>query len=116
MKILLRSYPKPPHDVNDTSKVEEIARSMKEHGWIGPPIVVDKRQAITGTHRISAAKKVKLNKIPQIDIRELFKKEGLDYDKLMKEEQIKEPFDAGYQYVFEPLSNKTMEEYGIQVG
>lgn len=49
-----------PHEVTDEAKVETIAASMREHGWVGHPILIDddesnEPKAITGTHRIAAA-------------------------------------------------------------
>lgn len=50
----------PPHEVRDTKKLNDLVEKMKEHGWNGRPILaVDLGQgpeALTGSHRIAAAK------------------------------------------------------------
>lgn len=47
-----------PVNVTDKKHVVEIANSFKEKGWDGPPILYSKHhhRAITGSHRIAAAK------------------------------------------------------------
>lgn len=38
----------------DTNKVEDIANSMRENGYVGCPILVANDQLITGSHRLAA--------------------------------------------------------------
>lgn len=42
----------------DESKVAEIAKSIEKNGFVGAPILVweDRRQLITGSHRLAALK------------------------------------------------------------
>ena len=51
----------PLHEVRDMEKLNILAESMKKDGWLGNPIIVidrgDHYQAITGVHRLEAAKK-----------------------------------------------------------
>lgn len=54
----------PPHEVQDEEKVEQLAASMREaaDGWVGRPLVVWRAhgvcQALTGSHRLAAARLV----------------------------------------------------------
>ena len=49
----------PIHSVKDHEKVNQISNNMKRDGWLGNPIPIiatDRNYAMTGTHRIAAAK------------------------------------------------------------
>ena len=67
-----------PNEVQDHQKVRDLAASMENNGWRGDPILAtydsenESYNAITGSHRIAAARKVGI----QVPIREL------DSDKL----------------------------------
>lgn len=45
------------NDVNE-EKVNNIAQSIKEKGWVGCPILVANDQLITGSHRLAALKQL----------------------------------------------------------
>ena len=51
-----------PVNRTDPEKVKKIAASMEEHGWQGPPLLVFKDEAITGSHRLAAAKRIEATK------------------------------------------------------
>ena len=42
----------------DDEKVNEIAESIKENGWVGCPILVYNDMLLTGSHRLAALKKL----------------------------------------------------------
>ena len=56
----------------DSARAETIAKSMRSHGWVGRPLLVEevnnygRREyyAWTGSHRIEAAKRAGLTEIP----------------------------------------------------
>jgi len=55
---------KPPHEVRDKDKLKKLSESMKTDGWQGRPILAFVEpngtiQAVTGSHRIAAAKRTK---------------------------------------------------------
>ena len=63
----------PVNGVRSSKHVDEIADSMREDGWQGPPLLVMKDedgnwQAWTGSHRIVAAQKADLDAIPVVSI------------------------------------------------
>lgn len=46
------------HEIQDQNKAKDIAKSIASNGWVGPAILYSEihSQAITGVHRIHAAK------------------------------------------------------------
>lgn len=67
---------RPPHEVRDSEKLEQIKNDMKANSWVGRPILaidlVDYKQALTGSHRIASATEIELE-IPTVTIsNELF--------------------------------------------
>lgn len=64
--------PIPPHEVRDERKLARLANSMAADGWIGRPILVLKfgphYYALTGSHRIAAARIAGLSSIPALTI------------------------------------------------
>lgn len=74
----------PYHEVRDHSKVARLMDAMEQHGWQGPPIVVDSEQALTGVHRIAAWRALGRPDfdIPTIELRDVFAEAGLDMDEL----------------------------------
>jgi hypothetical protein len=75
----------PRHEIRDEDKLADLVESLTAHGWQGPPIVTipgedfgwgpgDPR-AITGSHRIGAARQVDIE-IPTIDLDEILAAHG----------------------------------------
>jgi len=58
----------PLHEPHDAAKMSALTESMVEHGWNGRPIlVIDNGNgylALTGSHRIAAARAAGLDEIP----------------------------------------------------
>lgn len=48
--------------------VDQLADNMFERGWIGAPILVVGEAALTGTHRVYAARMIGLPEIPVVDV------------------------------------------------
>ncbi|MEO3856264.1 ParB/RepB/Spo0J family partition protein [Acrocarpospora sp. B8E8] len=69
----------PRHEVYDPAKRDQLAADMTANGWQGPPVVadVDTAQAITGSHRIPAARLADIA-IPVVDIADLAEACGID--------------------------------------
>ena len=61
----------PPHDVDDTQKVQTLRYSLQTDGWIGPPLLIIGTQALTGTHRLAAAKSAGIRLVPVIELSSL---------------------------------------------
>ena len=62
----------PPHEVNDAAKVAAIAADLEVNGWTGRPLLVlqvgDYYKALTGTHRLAAAKAAGLEDVPVVEV------------------------------------------------
>jgi len=62
----------PPHEVRDTEKLESLVASMKKNGWQGRPILAfdvgNGLEALTGTHRLAAAKQAGIKDVPVLKI------------------------------------------------
>jgi hypothetical protein len=60
----------PPHGVRDEKKLDSLVESMKEKGWVGRPILAYDigrgPEALTGSHRIQAARKAGIDEIPVV--------------------------------------------------
>ena len=64
---------RPFHEVRDSAKLEKLVKAMEENGWVGRPLLaIDKGnegfEALTGSHRLEAAKKAGLDEIPLVTI------------------------------------------------
>src|SRR2546426_586954 len=58
----------PLHAANSKPHLQDLIADMREHGWSGRPLLVIQRGkkyfAWTGSHRIAAAKKAGLERVP----------------------------------------------------
>lgn len=61
----------PPHEPQDEAKLEGLIADMRARGWVGPPILVvgDPEEdgellALTGSHRLRAARVAGLDTVP----------------------------------------------------
>ena len=61
----------PPHNVDDIQKVQTLGSSLQTDGWIGPPLIIVGNQALTGTHRLAAAKSAGIRLVPVIELSSL---------------------------------------------
>jgi|GEM_PF-2441726 len=56
------------HGITDKEKLRQLTKDMEENGWNGRPIIVidcgGEYSALTGSHRIEAARKAGLYEIP----------------------------------------------------
>jgi len=56
------------HNITDQTKYEAIAEDMAANGWTGRPLLVidcgDDYSALTGSHRLEAARKAGIEEIP----------------------------------------------------
>ncbi len=73
----------PLHEVRDLNKFNEILTSMKKSGWIGRPLLLAEGcnglQALTGSHRLAAAKSLGMDALTYIldsDLLETFCEEN----------------------------------------
>jgi hypothetical protein len=61
---------RPVHEPKDPDLLELITLSMREGGWLGRPLLVVQEaagyQALTGSHRLAAAKAAGLGTVPAI--------------------------------------------------
>ena len=74
-------------DFYEQDHIDEIADSMRRHGWQGAPLVVlpDYAVSYTGTHRLRAAQAAELDEVPAVDLAELFTACGLDLTEICDE-------------------------------
>lgn len=59
---------KPPHEIDNFAKLENLKSSILKSGWRGPPLIVNGDQALTGTHRLAAAKQIGLRLVPVVEL------------------------------------------------
>lgn len=67
-----------PHGATDEAKLDQLTESMRRDGWIGAPVVVVYRDdadplAVTGSHRIAAAREVGID-VPTVRLADLLAK------------------------------------------
>ncbi len=63
------NYINPFNPVRSHSRLNELISSMEQYGWKGNPIItLGGEQAITGSHRLQAAKEAGLEKIPVVNL------------------------------------------------
>lgn len=110
------------HPVDDKQKVQNLATSMKENGWVGAPIVKWGSEALlTGCHRYNAASKVlgwADRDIPMIDLEELFEEDGKDFEELHAAHNYPTTNDSdAYDFcqLLDELSDEIRAEYGIDI-
>ena len=58
------------HAAADAGKVAELVASMLADGWQGAPVLAIGEQALTGTHRIEAAREAGID-VPTLDLYDL---------------------------------------------
>jgi len=75
----------PMHEAIDADKLAELASAMEVHGWVGAPVVSHGEQALTGSHRMRAAREVGDVSVPRVDVSELCEAYGLDWDGVLGE-------------------------------
>lgn len=112
------------HGENDPRKVADLAASMTDNGWTGAPIVVipgqdhgwgaGDPQAITGSHRIAAARQVEID-VPTIDLNDLLAEHGLTLASLDEEYGVDD--DAAHYEAIrrldEHLPGVVVDYYGL---
>ena len=54
----------------DRAKVEALAESIERDGWVGAPILTYGGMALTGTHRLEAAREIGLD-VPTLDLTDI---------------------------------------------
>ena len=102
------------HEVRDTAKVERIAKSIEENGWIGAPMVADGELLITGVHRYAALRQIDRTDMlyeVTIPIQDII--EGYD---AKIEERMSEDGDDWYEAMkatVAELDEDTRTEYGL---
>ena len=58
-----------------SAQVSQIADSIREFGFLAPIVIDDNNQVVVGHGRVLAAKKLRMPKVPVIEIRHLSKKQ-----------------------------------------
>lgn len=80
------TFPTPAHQADDADRLAALRASMDENGWVGAPVLVDGEQALTGSHRITAAAREMLDAIPRVEVRDLAAAYGIDWDALVADQ------------------------------
>jgi hypothetical protein len=102
------------HEPENTEKINDIARSMMDNGWIGTPVVVWGEQAYTGAHRIAAAEIAEVE-VPTICLTELFDEAGLDMDEALWMYGHPTADDVQMAMVIGQLPANIIDKYGIDI-
>ena len=79
----------PPHKVDDARKMHALSTSLQTSGWLGPPIIVIGKQALTGTHRLAAARMAGIQMVPVLELSALGESKLKDIPANANREQIK---------------------------
>jgi ParB-like chromosome segregation protein Spo0J len=100
--IEIDEWPNFLHEEVDPYRVGQIAASMRDHGWVGAPIVMDGENLLTGHHRWTAAMLVGIKpEVEQlVDIVDSETYEALTYKSLP-------------EWVREDVDSETKEKYGM---
>lgn len=90
----------PLHGVTDPAKVSYLAESIALHGWVGPPLVCDGENLLTGVHRYAAWRRLNRpdGELPTVDVADLFAAQGRDW-----------------VYVLHTLPDAVIDAFGIDV-
>jgi hypothetical protein len=59
-------------------KLKTLTKSMGRHGWVGSYLVIDRRQALNGSHRLEAARRTG-TLVPVMDVRTLCQQAGVSW-------------------------------------
>lgn len=73
----------PMHEAIDADKLMELIAAMEMHGWVGAPVVCHGEQALTGSHRMAAAREAGHVPVPRVDVSELCEAYGTDWDEVL---------------------------------
>jgi hypothetical protein len=103
------------HEVQDIEHAEAIAKSMRENGWVGGPLVTNESgdELITGTHRHYAWTEIlgrDESDIPTVAIDELCEEYGISWADLCEEFIWAD--DPGYEAT-KSLPTEMRRDYGI---
>lgn len=102
----------------DQATVTAITTSMLEDGYLGAPIVVlasdGQVMAVTGQHRLLAARAAELDEVPTIDIRDVFAAADQEFDPLWAEWDYPTPSQADFESILRELDSDVAEQYGIE--
>jgi hypothetical protein len=107
------------HPVDEPEKVEMLAKSMEQDGWVGAPIVKwGEEYLLTGCHRYNAAKSLGWDdsEIPMIDLEDVFAEDDKDfteYHEKHDEPTIDETY--GLCCLLDELSDEIRQKYGIDI-
>lgn len=111
-----------PHGVKNTRKRDRLVESMHDGGWDGRPLLVYRSggqyQALTGSHRLDAAVKAELARIPVLCIEDkdfsdgtftALDEAGDNYDRLRALEDLRDEkpeTQEAYELMMEELASK----------
>jgi ParB-like chromosome segregation protein Spo0J len=115
----------PLHEPDDTDKVADLTAAMTADGWTGAPVIVidgvdrgwgaGDPQAITGSHRIAAARAAGID-IPTVNFRDVLVEYGFTLAQLDEEYGVDPDDDTHYEAVRrldEHLPAEAVEYYGL---
>lgn len=107
----------PYHEPRDPAKLAALAESMGRDGWVGPPVVVDGEQALTGSHRIAAWRSLGRpdSEIPTIELSEVFVEAGLNMQECHEFWGRPTIDDSGFAQFIGELPRGIREKYGLEI-
>jgi len=111
----------PLHEVVDVPKRDTLAEDMKARGWQGAPLVADSVEhgtLVTGSHRISAARKAGLDEVPVVEIADVYTEGGADFSAVQDEYGNLDYDDDAPMYsrmLEETTPPEMKQKYGIDI-
>lgn len=109
----------PYHEVHDEAHKEALMKSLKEHEWVGAPLVIwDGEYLLTGSHRYAAAMELGWSEsdIPTIELSEVFAEAGLNFEELHRAYGSPTISDHGMLVaLLQELPDGIRQKYGIDL-
>lgn len=97
------------HGIQDAAKVESLEESMRAVGWQGAEIVTIDDIAITGVHRIEAAKRAGID-VPSVDLLELCPELADEWAELNARYDV----EIAIEELLKDVPADVAEQYGIE--
>lgn len=114
---MLAPYEHSYHAYPEASTLAPIIASMQERGYVGAPVLVMDGMAITGSHRIAAARELGIN-VTTLDLSDLTDETSLDIAARVSESlgYDLDTLDLGRVAFALHLTAEQVADYGLELG
>lgn len=102
------------HEAPDPDDVAELAESMTENGWQGAPILAYAGSALTGTHRIAAAREAGVN-VNVLDLNDILDDAGSVIQTVQSDNEWAEWSQVAAAVMTEVLGQNLAEALGMDL-